>query len=334
MVRLSYLLAARDISVILGVEDEKGTPSLLTIDNHPGLFRAHCTAIDAIFPSQTVMAIREPHMREFFDSNVKSPTIKVDSPTDVILLGPSHPLLANTKWANWATADALKAKGDAFYRDRHYLAAIHAWSHAIEMDPTSCSLLLNRCQAYLRLEWHDAALRDATYVLQLRGTPAFEACKGAEDKGDYRAAVALYGLGRYDTALERFTALRSRLKTTEVNQWIARCRARKRECTDGIYDWQSIFNQYNDEKNPKVDAAEFVGPIEVCAVRNRGGGRGVRAKADVRAGDILVRCPRLNSLRHLPEAGLSSCECKGGIQGFCRQRASNRTRGFNEYATC
>lgn len=297
----SYLLAARDISVILGVEDEKGMPSLLTIDNYPGLFRAHCAAIDAIFPSRTIMAIREPHMRNFFDG--EKSTIRVDSPTDVILLGPSHPLLADSKWGNWATADALKAKGDTFYRDRQYLAAVHAWSHAIEMNSKiSCSLLLNRCQAYLRSEWYDAALRDATHVLQLQGTPAFEACKAAEDKADYRAAVALYGLGQYDSAFERFSALQSRSKTAEVSHWIAQCRARRKESTDGEYDWHAIFNQCTGKENPpKIDAAEFVGPIEVCVVHDRGGGRGVRARTDVHAGDILVRCKSFTLPRHTPE---------------------------------
>lgn len=197
--------------------------------------------------------------------------------------------------------ETFKNAGTSHFRENHFVAAVSSWSQGLSLSldpgPSSVDLLLNRCMAYLRLEWYAAAYRDAAQVLELVGavpesSQSIEKEKGNRDKAEFRAACALYGLSKYSDALARFTLLarhqQERAQIVNLESWIRRCQARMDEAKSGVYDWRAVFRSGLRGNGAAVDVADFAGPVEVCGMPNRGGGRGVRATEDIRAGALLV----------------------------------------------
>lgn len=266
-----------------------------------------------MFPTGTVLAIREPYIRVSPDRQRANVRVQVDSPSDVVILGRAHPLLAR-EGHSWRQSESMldnhnpetfKNVGTSHFRENHFVAAVSSWSQGLSLSldtgPSSVDLLLNRCMAYLRLEWYAAAYRDAAQVLELVGavpeselsqSESIEKEKGNRDKAEFRAACALYGLAKYSDAHARFTLLarrqQERAQHVNLESWIRRCQARMDEARSGMYDWRAVFRSGLKGNGASVDVADFVGPVEVCGMPNRGGGRGVWATEDIRAGALLV----------------------------------------------
>ena len=112
---------------------------------------------------------------------------------------------------------------------------------------------------------------------------------GLTDKAIYRAALAEYGLGCYDDALKRLLRLPD---AGPVHEAQARCRQRLLEKSSRGYNWVEMYLQ-TQSPIPNLDVAEFVGPIEVVQIPERG--RGIRAKRAIKAGDVLVSMPKSSS---------------------------------------
>jgi tetratricopeptide (TPR) repeat protein len=272
--------------VELAVEDPFGTGIILTIDNYPGLFQANISTLEDQFPCGTVVAVREPWMKLSMSEHWAF--VRVDSPSDIMILGNTDPLGQPIIWATaptWpedpSTMTGWKERGNNYYKRESFLPAAQAWTRALELQPENVDLLLNRSMAYLRLEWPGAAHADAVRVLSLTES------KMIINKAEYRAASAEYLMGKYVTALERFMRLsRFGQNTEDIHNWQARCKSRMIE-TKGTYNWKKIYDA-SKKQNQRPDVAEFVGPIEVASMLHRGGGRGLRALRDIKAGDLLV----------------------------------------------
>jgi hypothetical protein len=182
-------------------------------------------------------------------------------------------------------AQAYKDEGNAGVRDASYIAAALFWSRGLRIQPNNDLLLLNRPLGYLNIEWYEAALRDSEAVLAR--------CTVSEHvaKAHGRAAWAKYGLGLYENALRRFEVNDSVLPSAE---WIARCKQRIREKSSGIYEWATLFKEWwkNYKKDslpiPRLDIADYVGPVSVRAMAERGGVCGVIATRYIRSGELLV----------------------------------------------
>jgi len=254
--------------------------------NFPGLFLAEAKTLEAYFAVGTVMAIREPRMR-FSSSNG---FIRIDSPSDIIFLEPSNPILADVKWNTspyvykdqFTTPEQWKGVGNKFFMDGLFVPAARAWSRGLETNPDLHPLRLNRSQAYIQLEWFSAALADALHALS---SPGCEAT--ISRKASYRAACAEYGMGCYSEALIRLEALD---KDADAQSLITRCRKRIKESTTGEYAWLEMFRAVQ-RAEIHIDVAEFIHPaVCVATLPTRGGGRCVQAARDIKAGELLVRC--------------------------------------------
>lgn len=281
---VTVLFPERRVGTELAVEDTDGNAVFLALYHFPGLFQATQDVLDAILPIGQLLVIREPWM--------KSPAvgfghsmIRVDSPSDVILLSGDEPLARSAVWSTpvprpphaEATASALKAIGTAYFKKRLFIPAARTWSLGIQREPKSAELRLNRAQAYIFLEWYHAALNDALYVLDLESSSALAT------KALYRAARAEYGLSRYHEALYRFQTIGQ----DDAREWETKCRLRIRETEDGDYRWIDMFRE-GQALVPQLDVAPYTGPIQVELVAGRGGGRGVIASRDVQTGELLV----------------------------------------------
>jgi tetratricopeptide (TPR) repeat protein len=274
---------ARQVSVELAVEDTLGTAFILAIDNYPGLFQANVKVLDDQFPCGIVIAIREPWMK--LSMSEYWAFVRVDSPSDILILGESDPLGEPIIWATartWpegpSTMTEWKERGKDYYNRNSFLPAAQAWTRALELDPTNPDLLLNRSMAYQRLEWHGAAHSDALRALAVNHSEI------NNNKAEYRAASAEYMMGKYTSALERFVRLAR--AGENVSNWQSRCKARMVEAK-GKYNWKVIYNTGLSQRQ-HLDVSDFLGPIEVASMPHRGGGRGFRASRDIKAGELLV----------------------------------------------
>jgi hypothetical protein len=280
----------RRVAVELSVEDPNGDIILLTLYNFPGLFLANAKVLDAHFPIGTVMAIREPWMKIPSTGSYQNTIIRVDSPSDVVILEPSNPVLRGVRWQTtpivyrhaFESAEQWKGCGNQHFKDGLFVPAALAWSRGLEFDPSLHALRLNRSQAYLKLEWFAAALVDALHVLS-----APEKLASTAKKASYRAASAEYGLGRYGDALTRLDLLD---EDVDIKSLKSRCRQRAKEATTGEYAWMDMFRA-GQHAVPHLDVAEFVDPaVGVAATPARGGGRGIQSMRDIKAGELLVSC--------------------------------------------
>lgn len=91
-----------------------------------------------------------------------------------------------------ATADELKAKGNAALQAENFTEAVKFYSEAIEIDPSNHILYSNRSAAYAKTNEYASALKDAEKTIEL---------KSDWPKGYSRKGAALELLENYDEAI-------------------------------------------------------------------------------------------------------------------------------------
>lgn len=144
------------------------------------------------------------------------------------------------------------------------------------------TLLLNRCHARLQSHHYDAALADATAVIEISQN-------NAPEKALFRAARALYSLQRWEACLDHLKWLKELNPTNKAAQQdITRCKRRLRE-KGGDYDVASMLEEaIAKSQSPDMDRANYIGPIAVrdCAIKTHG--RGLFTTKAVQAGELLL----------------------------------------------
>ncbi|KAF8285315.1 hypothetical protein DL93DRAFT_2069446 [Clavulina sp. PMI_390] len=274
----------RKVATELMVEDPDGTVVFLALYNFIGLFQALQGTLNAFLPMGQLLAIREPWMKQPAAGDGNS-MIRVDCPSDIVFLSGNEPMLARMSWKDilptvpyrFDSALKLKAQGTTLYKSKLFIPAARLWSLAIAKDPSIPELFLNRSQVYNTLGWHEAALRDAEkFIAHFPSSPL-------SFKAVYRAATAEYGLGRYISAISRFKTLPEDIGKL----WVAKCDRRIAEAASADYDWVDLV-QSSKKAVIKTDVADYIGPVKVCPITGKGGGRGVVATREVTTGEVLV----------------------------------------------
>ncbi|KZS91350.1 hypothetical protein SISNIDRAFT_487669 [Sistotremastrum niveocremeum HHB9708] len=280
-----YLPPAKSLSINLYVEDRQGDAILVTVYNYPRLFHTGDEELNLYFPKGQIVLIREPWAKP--DGGLAHHFIRIDSPSDLVLLDASEPILRGKKWQTEieatrrlpTSAEEFRVQGNALFRRELFVPAAMAWSRGLELDPDSFVLQLNRSQAYLKLRWFGAALADAQAVLSHSNLNPEILQKAA-----FRAASAEYGLGHYETALSHFLSLES---CAERTAYILKCQERLQEAR-GVYSMSGLF-EAGQTTQGDIDVADYSSPaIHVGPAPNRRGGRGVFATRDIECGELLV----------------------------------------------
>lgn len=284
------------VCISLGVEDPAGWSQLLSVYNFPGTYDAGPQELDTMFPLGTILAVREPTAKMALTGD--NSHIRVDSPSDIIFLAPDDPILSKVAWSSVVNPSRIitlspadwKVIGDRHFKASQFFAAAVAYSYSLRQDPSLTGVRLNRCLAHIRLSNFIAALHDASMVLRANNLAELDKVKAL-----YRTAQAQYGSGEYLEAkdyYDRCLSMDADLKEAKVG--IQNCLTRIQERDEGIYDWRRLFTQ---TKTPctRPDVADYLGPIKVAPMQNRGGGRGVFATRDIKAGEIVV-CRSLNKI--------------------------------------
>lgn len=218
--------------------------------------------------------------------------IRADSPSDIVLLRDGHPILKGITWRTGpkvprsvpppAGLDGWRVVGNAHFKARRWLPAAVAYTAGLALDEDASVLRLNRAEAYLRLGYHAAALKDAEDVTQ-----CLEETESSHQKALLRAAKGLHGLGRYEGAERKLLELQKTAPDLkDFSPFLDQVRARLQESKTHSYDWCDIYKRA--VKEPKVDASNYIGPVEVVVMDERGGGRGVKAKRTIQLGELLV----------------------------------------------
>jgi stress-induced-phosphoprotein 1 len=95
------------------------------------------------------------------------------------------------------SAESMKEKGNAEFKNGNYEKAIEFYTYATEMDPKNHIYYTNRSMCYAQMKKWDKSLRDADKAVQI---------KVDWEKGHYRRGVALTNLNQPKEAFEAFQA--------------------------------------------------------------------------------------------------------------------------------
>ena len=145
---------------------------------------------------------------------------------------------------------------------------------------------MNRCYARLLSDHFDAAIADAVAVID------FSIDKPPE-KAPFRAGCALYCLGRWEEALKYFESCYSLYPTNkDARDMIGHCKDRMHEAATGEYDFKTMLDEVvAKHPEPRIDHADYVGPVEVRDCEDKSRGRGLFTTKAVQAGELLL-CER------------------------------------------
>ncbi|KIO27494.1 hypothetical protein M407DRAFT_23307 [Tulasnella calospora MUT 4182] len=282
----------RMFSVHVLVEDVNGDACLMELYNYPGTIGASPQLIEALFPVGSILAIREPTLKSAAHGG--DPLLRVDCPSNVVWLEHDDKKLLGVKWDTGdqvhhsprlpSTEEEWKKQGNSHYQNGWNIPAAVSYSRGLQRFPASSVLKLNRAMAYLQLKYYGAALADCEAVLENK-----DLSESLKPKALYRAAQALYGMGRWDEAERNFTDMAKKYpaEAPACKPWIQKCTDRRSEASQGKYDWVAAYKVAQGEGS-RMDLANFTGPIQIAALPSRGGGRGIVAKRDIKFGELLV----------------------------------------------
>ncbi|KAI0720343.1 hypothetical protein C8T65DRAFT_602814 [Cerioporus squamosus] len=281
---------SRMVAIQTIVEDVDGIAYDLSTYNFPSTFDCTLEHLDALFPVGSILAIREPTFKA--PTQGDRPLVRVDSPTDISFVVTGNPLLVDVTWRTGVTVprspvlphtlEAWQERGNGYFKASQWFLAAFAYSQGLAIQPDASVVLLNRAEAYLRMNYYSGAVCDAQRVLSTEGIPDAHVGKAV-----FRLAKAHYGRAEYAAAREFFIRWKNAHADDDAaDAWIERCDARSSEQATGQYDWVTSFR--TAKKKIRLDVAGYTGAMEVRTMTHRGGGRGIVATKDLKAGDLLM----------------------------------------------
>ncbi|PVF94963.1 TPR-like protein [Serendipita vermifera] len=299
----SYLLcrtitqASRSNVLSIGVEDTNGWSQQLSIYNFPGTHSATTGELDTLFPLYTVLAIREPLIESTLLGDHFH--IRVDSPSDIVFLKDKDPLLKGVTWASGKRTCAVQARsaeewkevGDKHSSSKEFVAAIVAYTYALQRDPSMASLLFDRANAHMELGNYASAILDAKAMLGFKDLEIPDYIKAV-----YLLGATEYNAGNYTESkrwYEMLSQFESMAPVIEQNKFSAGMR--EKESTTGDYNWGLLLQKTIKDIEPQI--ANFIGPVEVVDIPDRDGVRGVIATRDIIPGELLVASKAIISSR-------------------------------------
>ncbi|GFZ43667.1 hypothetical protein JCM24511_01387 [Saitozyma sp. JCM 24511] len=278
------------------VEDTKGHVVPVTIMNPSPGHACYISgaSLKELFPLGCVLAIREPYVRFAVNGNV---AVRVDVPSDVIVLHHSHPTIQDLRWAYPPVAafrpstEQLKEAGNKAMARKDYMVSIVKYSIAltatIEHLPPALhlALLLNRAQAYLFNGKPGSAYRDCLAARIFMDEHPDVVQPHHRERLAYRSAQAAYDMRLYDRA-GRFVQECNQLGVKQGALLEEMITARQREAKEGSYNWETMFEASIEKNAPFLDVADYTGSVTVARIPAKG--RGLITTQDVKAGELLL----------------------------------------------
>ncbi|GAA6013669.1 hypothetical protein JCM10207_004811 [Rhodosporidiobolus poonsookiae] len=292
---LANIKRIRMLGTTFVVEDPTGRAESLGVYNCPHHGINTGSDLDALFPLGQILAFREPTFKP--DQSGQGQLLRADSPSDIVFLRPDHPLLRDVHWAYPSPAKPLPASfdfkqhGNSLFKQKKYLLAVNAYSDGLAASPSDEQKLLphlDRAQAHLLIGNFASAFRDASAVLAYLDKDVSSPL-GSLLKATLRRARALEGLRLLDEAKTAYEAVREVDPSgAEGKDGVKRVEKMLGQSKTGEYDWQALESLRTEKDAMQVEVGDFVGPVKVVEFKERGGGRGVVATGDIKAGELVL----------------------------------------------
>jgi hypothetical protein len=211
--------------------------------------------------SETIMIIKEPCL--LYTSQGKIPSIKVDSPSDIIFVDSADEKFLDKIGANkWFVekskdAEVWRQKANECFKNENFEKALFFYDRAIRCNPELSVLYLNKALTCLRT--------GAFYF-------AYEAAKiGLEKGGDrekalYRMGQAAYGMREWQKAAELFlSVLKEFPSNINASEELKRATTRLSEQKHGKYNFKAMLLE-SQKKKAEFDVADYMGPVEIVDI--------------------------------------------------------------------
>ena len=267
-------------------------------------------------PSGTFLAIRAPYYKW---SAGGSYTLRVDHPSDVVKLDNTHPFVRTFNLSQHAIRQqnlpgflrsllpvqpagivsgtgrvleteqdltGLKEDGNELFRGQKYHAASEKYSEAIRSPSLEVGsdlwnkLFCNRAVVRLCMSQFDGAIRDCEEILKITQNHI---------KATLLKARTLYRLRRFEEAQRLcYDFLAIEPTSEDGNGILASATERIRESTSGEFDFKEMELKAKAHKYPRLDYADFVGPVEIRQCDPSSKGRGLFATRNINQGELVI----------------------------------------------
>ncbi|KAF7502553.1 hypothetical protein GJ744_005492 [Endocarpon pusillum] len=228
-----------------------------------------------------VCIVKEPYFKVMGDGDYG---LRIDHVSDLIWLSETDdrvPLQWRPQISQLGkTADEWKSEGNNALKSGDCFDAAEKYTLALQCPTTSEEariIKMNRALTNLKLRRYDAALLDAGW-----GPPDVKPL----EKGLYRAARALYALGRFPDCYDTLNVLLKEYPGNEEGRKeLSRVKNRLTEQKHGRYDFKAMYAATNI-RPLDLDHATYIGPVVVKPAEGRG--RGLFTTKGVKAGELLL----------------------------------------------
>ncbi len=257
--------------------------------------------LNEYIPEGTILIIKEPFLK--YHTNDRTTLICCTSPSDVLFVDETDPVLANTNWFvkyDQTEFNAFKEQGNDFFKQAKYASALRFYMKALSIDKTHI-IHSNIAAALIKLGRYQEAYDHAKKSFDLEPS----------DKALFRMGQTAYELRQWTLALDNFTLIKDLNLSRE---YVKKCMKRLDEAKSGNYDWLHMLEQSKDAEAPRLDVADYVGPVEIGNVPGKN--KGLIASRDIGKGELLLVSKAFSSA--------FSSEC-----GFLFHSLNKHTREIN-----
>lgn len=255
------------------VEDKHGQIENLSLYDFN--FKSYQIDPKELIPLGTRLFIKEPYLKQFTNTETTDFGIQVESPTDLILAEEKQ----NEIIAELSIEQLIKDGNSHFQKQNFNLSVIsYTWA-ILKSNKKDIKALLNRSQAYIKLERHYLAFKDAQLASQLDLN---------NEKAYFRMGRSQYSMQKYEKAkiyFEKCLLLNKDNKDAKLE--LDKTNQRLIEAQTGNYDFETLLEQYLQKECLYFDVADFKSSkISVVDIPNKS--KGVIANQDIKKGELLV----------------------------------------------
>uniref|UniRef100_A0AC35F0H7 SET domain-containing protein n=1 Tax=Panagrolaimus sp. PS1159 TaxID=55785 RepID=A0AC35F0H7_9BILA len=267
-------------SIVVGAEilvkDLNGDVEIIAMYN----FYYNSSELDWLNPG-TILIIKEPWLR--YGSNNKIPTMRIDSPSDVIVVDCNDSkLLQKADAMQWfkplsKDSEIWRQKANDCFKKEKYKDALMLYDRAIRCNPELPVLYLNKSLTYLRTGAFYMAYESARLALEKGGD---------REKALFRMGQAAYGMREWQKAANHFVEVMKEFPMNKLaSEQFKHATVRLSEQRNGKFDFKSMLLESKKEK-AAIDVSDYTGPIKIANIPGKG--RGIIATEDIKEGTLLA----------------------------------------------
>ena len=231
-----------------------------------------------LIPQGTKILIKEPNLKLFTNTKTEF-GIRIDSPTDIIIREP-------VDQDKLSVEQSIKDGNSQFQKQNFHLSIVSYTNAILKSNKTNVRALLNRAQAYIKLEKNYLGFKDAELAAQL---------EISNEKAYFRMGRAAYQMHEFDKAKSHFEkCLTLNQENKEAKLELQKSNQRLAETRTGNYDFKSLLEQYLSKETHFFDIADYrSAKMAVVDIPNKC--KGVIANEFIKKGELLVVCKAISA---------------------------------------